>query len=1164
MNKTPTSTPEVSAVRAHPATRIACPNANGAVTNIERRSTTIWCVYFLMVLLSLLSVSMLQAQTTRSWNGASGGAWLTATSWSPTGTFAGGAPLANPTGEGANTDIMSVVAANASTNIGINMNTLTAAGGVGLILGGIDYNKTNTAALQIGNNSTTVNGIMQINGATINSVANTLIRVAGSADLVIANVNTGTGTQTMGLRLGSTSGIFDVATSRTLTISSNISEATTASGFTKNGAGTLVLSGTNSYTGITTLAAGALTVATGASLPGPLSITAASTTLNISGTATTLASNISLGAVSGNITLNTPNTSSTEFSGVISGGSASTVLFFQGGLTSQNSGALTLSNNNNTFQGRIDIQRGPLILMAANAAGTATIRMNSNNPTSGTLQLPGNFTIANAIDIIDAGESIGVGTGFSAGISGNIGNSTGANGFQKLGAGILTLSGTNTHAGTTDIQAGTLRVSGGSAISDAGAVSLANVAGATFELSTSETVASIAGGGTTGGHINLNDKTLTMAGTASTSFGGVVSGTGGVLTKTAASTGTLTLTGTNTYTGGTNLNGGILSVSSGSGLGTGGLTIGTGAASGTGNTVRTLLVNNTAAVTLANDIALPAAATATTYPIMKATSGTTTGTQLNLTGVISGGGTNTTLRLTSDTSGDTTTTYRLVGNNTFSGKIELFRGAIVMASSTGLGTATLQLNGNNNTTLGNLRFESTMTVANNIELVNSSNSDPMHTNGNTVTLSGVISSTGTQALSKIGTGTLILTGTNTYTVGTTISGGTLQVGNGATTGSLGSTSGVTNNATLAINRSNAFSLTPVISGTGSLSQDGSGTTTVTGNNTFTGDVKITGGKLSVGTVAASTVAQPLGQGTTAVNVSGGGELNYTGPATTWNRAFTVATASTGTINNTGSGTLTMTGPISKDGSTLTLKGSSPIKVDGIISGASANSDLVVDGTTVTLSAANTYNGPTTVTNGGTLNATNTTGSATGVGNVEVVSSTIVGTGTLSPGTGGTININTGSTVSVGNAGDTTGKMLTFSPSSGTTTFKTGSILELDLFSGAGAGDQSGISAAADIFRTGGSFSIESGVKLKVSNPNAMTAFAGGDTWKLLDWMNLAGSAPVGTFDTALLELPELTGQSWDLSRLYDLGTISIVAVPEPSRALLLAIGVLGLISRRRR
>jgi fibronectin-binding autotransporter adhesin len=426
---------------------------------------------------------------------------------------------------------------------------------------------------------------------------------------------------------------------------------------------------------------------------------------------------------------------------------------------------------------------------------------------------------------------------------------------------------------------------------------------------------------------------------------------------------------------------------------------------------------------------------------------------------------------------------------------------------------------------------------------------------------------GTGSLTKLAAGTLTLSGANTYSGGTTISGGTLQVGNGGTTGTLGSTSAVTNNAALVINRSDSITVTPVISGTGSLTQAGAGTTTVTGPNTFTGAVNVTGGTLAVATVGASTVAQPLGQAATPVTLSSGGRLSYTGVGTSWDRGITVTPGSTGTVRNSGSGELTLTGPISKDGSTLTFSGTQPIKVSSVITGASANSDLVIEDTTVTLSNANTYNGPTTINNGGKLVVTNTTGSATSTGNVQANSgSVILGTGFIQPASGGTVTISSGATVSVGNAsGDTTGKVLTFTPASGgiTTTFQSGSIIEFDLFSGAGLGDQSGNLAAADLFRTGGLFDISTGVKLKVTS--AMTGFAANDRWRLLDWNTLGGTAPTGTFDTALFELPTLTGMlGWDLSQFYTAGTISVAAVPEPTRALLLAFGLVGILIRRRR
>lgn len=838
------------------------------------------------ITLTLLAATagQLGAQTVRTWLNTSN-AWLNSpnTNWSTSGTFAGSAPLANPTGEGLSTDIMAVSGSNSGSNLGINMNTLTAAGGVGLILGGIDFNKTDSTALQIGNNSTTVNGILQLNGATVNSVANTLIRVAGSANLTIANVNTGTGTQTMGLRLGTTNGIFEVATGRTLTISSIISEAASNSGFTKTGAGTLTLSGANTYTGSTNLGGGVISIANSSNIgSAAFNVTAIGTQLTVTGTAVTFANNFTLPSATGRFTFLTPNNSSTVINGTISGGNANTSAsttggtewFFQGGATGQNTGSLTLNGNNSSMQGTINVQRGPLILGHANAAGTTVIRLDSNNNSAGALQLSANINVANQIYLQSgASQNIGVGGSLAGELSGVI-SSNGALGFSKVGTGTLTLSGANTYTGTTTVSAGTLALTGGAAIADGSAVSLADTAGAILRLDASETVASLAGGGTTGGNVNLQANTLSLAGTASTSFAGTISGTGGVVTKTSTSTGTLTLSGTNSYTGGTNLNGGSLSLSNGSAAGTGAITIGTGATSGTGGGVSTILVNNTAATTLANNIALAAPISATTYTLMKASAGVSTGTQLNLTGDITGGNANSTFRLNSNTSGDNTTTYRLAGNNSFQGNLELYRGAIVVTNNNSLGTAKLLLNGNGNATLGDLRFENSVTLANDIDLINTANPDPIHTGGNTVTLSGVISATGNQNLVKIGTGTLILTGANTYGVGTTVSDGTLQIGNGGTTGNLGS-GAVTNNAALVFNRSDNFSVSTTISGSGSVTKEGNGIMTLLGINTYTGSTTVNDGTLAVnGTASAS-----------AFTVSDGGTLGGNGTT----GALTIAT-----------------------------------------------------------------------------------------------------------------------------------------------------------------------------------------------------------------------------------------------------------------------------------
>lgn len=105
----------------------------------------------------------------------------------------------------------------------------------------------------------------------------------------------------------------------------------------------------------------------------------------------------------------------------------------------------------------------------------------------------------------------------------------------------------------------------------------------------------------------------------------------------------------------------------------------------------------------------------------------------------------------------------------------------------------------------------------------------------------------TLGLTKMGAGTLVLSQANTYTGATTISAGTLQLGSGGTTGSLASGSVIVNNGILAFNRSNAVTqgthFSNAITGAGGIVQAGSGTLTLTGSNTYAGDTTVSAGTL---------------------------------------------------------------------------------------------------------------------------------------------------------------------------------------------------------------------------------------------------------------------------------------------------------------------------------
>ena len=575
----------------------------------------------------------------------------------------------------------------------------------------------------------------------------------------------------------------------------------------------------------------------------------------------------------------------------------------------------------------------------------------------------------------------------------------------KTGNGILTISNSNSFTGTVAVNGGTVEAAtignggsagplgagtainfGGGTLSYTGATAstnrsfIANAGGGTLSVSNAATTLTLAGGLSGAGSFTVNGagKTYltsasTLAGTLvipggsslylgsgatlgttgvaldgtlfvdrsdSVTLGGVIAGAGSVVKQ---NTNTLTVGGTNTYLGGTTVNGGALILTTGTALGSGPLAIGSAATSGTGGGTYSVYVNNTAATTLPNDIMFPAAGSATTYTLMKGTSGQTTGTQINLTGTIGGGGANTTLRLNTQTGGDTTTTYRLAGSNTLAGNIELYRGAIVVTNNNSLGNARLLLNGNDNTTLGDVRFENPVTLNNGIDLYNSSNPDPINTNGNTVVLAGVVSNSGNQGLVKIGAGTLVLAANNTYTVTTTINGGTLQVGNGGTTGTLGS-GAVTNNGTLAFNRSDAITVNNTIGGTGSIVQNGPGSTTLAGAITAVAGLTVSGGALNLtssvpatatlnltdGQFSFATGANPLGVETFASLTQSGGNL-----VLDINGGLADSLTVTGSYASTAGGITVNVGSTPSGGTSIpllaygTLTGTPPVTVNGL-------------------------------------------------------------------------------------------------------------------------------------------------------------------------------------------------------------------------------------------
>lgn len=106
---------------------------------------------------------------------------------------------------------------------------------------------------------------------------------------------------------------------------------------------------------------------------------------------------------------------------------------------------------------------------------------------------------------------------------------------------------------------------------------------------------------------------------------------------------------------------------------------------------------------------------------------------------------------------------------------------------------------------------------------------------------GVISGSG--SLTQTGSGTTILTGDSSYAGPTTINAGALQLGDGGTTGSI--TGNVINQGTLSFNHGDDLTYAGAISGAGSVTQSGTGNLKLSGNNIFSGLTTVASGRLSV-------------------------------------------------------------------------------------------------------------------------------------------------------------------------------------------------------------------------------------------------------------------------------------------------------------------------------
>jgi len=229
--------------------------------------------------------------------------------------------------------------------------------------------------------------------------------------------------------------------------------------FVQMGSGTTALSGNNSYSGGTLLDAGTLQVTNNNS------VGTGAVTFN-GGTFQAGANGVSIGNAfvidTSTATIDTQSNTLT-LSGPISDGIAS-----GGGLTKIGSGTLVLSGASG-YIGATNVNAGALQAGAANAfapqstfnvASGAVLALNGFNETLGALSGAGNVTLG-------AGTLTAGGNNSSTAYSGTI---SGSGGLNKTGSGIFTLTGTDTYTGVTNINGGTLNVTG--AITSSSAVNV--------------------------------------------------------------------------------------------------------------------------------------------------------------------------------------------------------------------------------------------------------------------------------------------------------------------------------------------------------------------------------------------------------------------------------------------------------------------------------------------------------------------------------------------------------------------------------------------------------------------------------------------------------------------------------------------------------------------
>ncbi len=831
----------------------------------------------------------------------------------------------------------------------------------GTIISGGTLVATNVEAL--GTGDVTDNATLELNtgGDFDNAIGGTgSVVKSGDKTLTLSGANSYTGGTTIsgGTLVASNVealGSGDVTDNATLELNTGGDFANNIGGtgsVVKSGDKTLTLSGTNSYTGGTTISGGTLVAN------------------NVEALGT--------GDVTNNATLEL-NTGG-DFDNAISG---------SGQVVKSGDKTLTLSGAN-SYSGATTISGGTLIATHVNALGTGAI----DNRASLLLDASGQFTVTDLTTESGGNTEIGAGSTLQAttltqksdstltiNLNGNTVDPVIHAASQVSLAGTLDITGVgdvldSDPASTDDLDTFTLIASDKTIAGDFEKLTVAGMdadladfitvdgriddTGKQYELTTALTWYADRDDAVTDAHGTFNltnadgsfavntvlenvDATLDPA--SATGWDGTS------LIKQGA--GTLILNAENTYTGGTTISGGTLVATNVDALGSGDVTDDATLELNTGGTFDNAIGGS-------GNVVKSGADTLTLSGSNSYTGGTTISGGTLVASNVEALGTgdvtnNATLEL--NTGGD------FINNIGGTGRVEKS------------GDDTLTLSGSNTYTGGTLINGGTL-VASNVEALGTGDVTDnatlaLNTGG---TFDNAISGSG--QVVKSGDETLTLSGTNSYTGGTTISGGTLVATNVEALGS----GDVTDDATLELNTGGTFD--NAISGSGQVGKSGDKMLTLSGANSYSGGTLISDGTLVASNVEALGTGDVTNNATLALNTGGDFTNNISG---------------SGQVVKSGDDTLTLSGANSYTGGT-TISGGTLVatNVDALGTGDVTNSstlelntggtfDNAISGSgqvvksgdeTLTLSGSNTYTGGTLI-SGGTLVATNVDALGTG-------------------------------------------------------------------------------------------------------------------------------------------------------------------------------------------